>query len=65
MLFEFHTVRKTAKEYALLDSGATENSIDKDIWKGLGIGQFKLAKSLTVHNIDRTKNHQEKIKHFC
>jgi len=33
-----HTARAMAKQTALLDSGATENFISFQTWKGLGIG---------------------------
>ena len=59
--FEFSTVQQVAEEQALLDSGASENLIDKETWKSLGIGLFKLPKLITIYNVDRTENKQGKI----
>jgi len=33
--FEFDTVQKTTNETALLDSGATENFLDENVWDQL------------------------------
>ena len=41
---------------ALLDSGATENFLDEQVWKSLKIGHFQLKKPLTVNNVNGTKN---------
>ena len=65
ILFAFHTVQKTTNEVALLDSGATENFLDEEVWKRLLIGQFWLPKPLTVHNVDGTKNCTRKIEFYC
>jgi hypothetical protein len=54
--FHFHTVHQTTEDVTLLDSGVTENFIDKDVWKELRIGCFRLKKPLTVVNVDGTKN---------
>jgi len=40
--FTFKSVQRVAKETALLDSGASENFLDQDVWKGLGIGRVRL-----------------------
>jgi hypothetical protein len=32
MPFKFHTVQKATNEKALLDSGATENFMDEEVW---------------------------------
>ena len=58
--FEFSTVQQVAEEQALLDSGASENLIDKETWKSLGIGSFKLPKPITIYNVDGTENKQGK-----
>jgi hypothetical protein len=49
----------------LIDSGATENFIDKAMWKGLEIGRIRLKESLTVHNVDGMENQQGKIEYYC
>ena len=38
--FVFRTVSKTAEESALVDSSASENFLDLEVWKGLKIGRF-------------------------
>jgi len=60
-----HTACATAKQTALLDSGATENFISFRTWKGLGIGQQELDEPITVHNVDGTENRRGKITHYC
>lgn len=42
--FAFKTISKTAGEIALIDSRATENLIDIDMWKALNIGLFDWIK---------------------
>jgi hypothetical protein len=59
------TARATAKQTALLDSGATENFISFRTWKRLGIGQQELDTPITVHNVDGTENKTGKIMHYC
>jgi hypothetical protein len=63
--FEFSTVRQVAEEQALLDSGASENLIDKETWKTLRIGAFVLPKPITIYNVDGTENKQGKITKYC
>ncbi len=53
------------REVALLDSGATKNFLDEDIWRRLKIGCFKLSQLLTIHNVDGTENKKGKIKYYC
>ena len=60
-----HTAHATAKQTALLDSGATENFISFHTWKGLGIGRQELDEPITVHNVDGTENKRGKITHYC
>ena len=38
--FAFQTVSKMAKESTLVDSGASENFLDLEVWRGLKIGCF-------------------------
>ena len=54
--FAFKTISKTAEETALIDSGATKNFIDIEVWKALKIGRFRLAKTIPVHNVDGSIN---------
>ena len=63
--FKFHTVQKATNKKALLDSGATENFVDKEVWSRLKIGRFRLQQPLTVHNVDGTKNCTGKIEFYC
>jgi hypothetical protein len=63
--FEFSTMQQVAEEQALLDSRASENLIDKEIWKTLEIGAFVLSKPTTIYNIDRTENKQGKLIKYC
>ena len=56
MDFEFKSVSKTAEETALIDSGATENFIDIEVWKALNIGRFRLERTIPVHNVDGSIN---------
>jgi hypothetical protein len=65
ILFEFNTVQKTTNELALLDSGATENFLDKEVWRRLQIRRIRLPNVLTVHNVDGTKNRTRKIEFYC
>ena len=58
-------VRQVAEEQALLDSGASENFIDKETWKSLMIGSFKLPKPITIYNVDGMENKQGKIIQYC
>jgi hypothetical protein len=63
--FAFQTVSKTAEESALVDSGASENFLDLEVWKGLKIGHFRLKKAIPVHNVDGTANKQGAIDSYC
>ena len=45
----------------LLDSGAMENFIDKQVVKTLGIGTQTLPKPLDIHNVDGTLNREGQI----
>jgi hypothetical protein len=63
--FEFSMVRQVVKEQALLDSGASENLLDEETWKTLGIRAFELPKPITIYNVDGTGNKQGKITKYC
>jgi len=65
VLFEFRTVGKMTDKMALLNSGATENFLDKEVWQRLCIRRVKLLKPLTVHNMDRTENRTGKVEYYC
>ena len=65
MNVSFRTLQSKADKSALIDSGATDNFIDEDTWKRLGIGCKELARPVTVHNVDGTENKQGKITHYC
>jgi hypothetical protein len=43
MNVSFRTSQSKADESALIDSGATDNFIDEETWKRLGIGKKELA----------------------
>ena len=54
--FFLQTCAKTAKEKALLNSGATHNFIDKRMIKWLGLGAKELKVLKIVINVNRTAN---------
>ena len=56
MDFEFKSISRTADETTLIDSSATENFIDIEVWKALNIGRFHLARTIPVHNVDGSIN---------
>ena len=63
--FNFETAHTKAAGKALLDSGATDNFINVDTWKKLGVGRKKLETPITVYNVDGTENKQGKLTHYC
>ena len=63
--FQFCTVHQTTVDVALIDSGATDNFIDENVWHTLNIGHFSLCKPITVNNMDGMENCQGKIEHYC
>ena len=63
--FNFTTAHAKAEEKALLDSGATENFIDKQTWERMGVGKRPLVKPIKVYNVDGTENRQGEMTHFC
>jgi hypothetical protein len=63
--FKFETARATAEESALLDSRATDNFINEETWKRLGVGRRPLKAPITVYNVDGTENKQGKMTHYC
>ena len=59
------TMQQATEERALLDSGASENLINKETWKTLGTRTFTLPKPITIYNIDGTENRQGKVMQYC
>jgi hypothetical protein len=63
--FSFICTHGTANENALLDSGATENFVDKWLVKQLGIGQRKMKQPRRVFNVDGSENKHGTLTHYC
>ena len=61
----FRSLSEQAEETVLIDSGATENFLDKSTWERMGIGSHETVKPITVYNVDGTENSQGKITHYC
>ena len=59
-----HTSNKRAETTALLDSGATENFINKRYAQWLRLPFKRLAKPRAVYNVDGSKNSQGDIKFY-
>ena len=59
--FKLLTMQQVTEERALLDSGASKNLINKEIWKTLGMRMFTLPTPITVYNIDGMENRQGKV----
>jgi hypothetical protein len=55
----------TVASKALIDSEATENFMDKQAVKWLGIRRICLGQIKKVHNVDGTLNQAGEITHFC
>jgi hypothetical protein len=55
----------TVASEALIDSRATENFMDRQAVKQLGIGRIHLGQTKKVHNVDGTLNQAGEIMHFC
>ena len=65
MKVPFRSLSEQAEETVLIDSGATENFLDKATWERMGIRSHETAKPITVYNVDGTENSQGKITHYC
>jgi hypothetical protein len=65
MNISFRTLQSKADKSALIDSGATDNFINEETWKRLGIRRKELARPVMVHNVNGTENKQGKITHYC
>ena len=61
----FKNMHGVTPEVALLDSGATENFLNLNIWKSMKIGRFKMERPIPIRNIDGTKNKSGNIEYFC
>ena len=59
-----HTSNKRAKATALLDSGATENFINKRYAQWLQLPFKRLVRPRAVYNVDGSKNKQGDIKFY-
>ena len=55
MKVPFRSLSEQAEETVLIDSGATENFLDKATWERMGIGSHETAKPITVYNVDGTE----------
>jgi hypothetical protein len=59
------SVPRVAEEQALLDSGASENLINKETWETLRTKAFTLPKPVTIYNLDGMENAQGRISQYC
>ena len=65
MKIPFWSLSKQSKKTVLIDSGATENFLDRETRQKMGIGSHETVKPIMVYNIDRTENSQGNISHYC
>ena len=56
MKIPFRSLSEQAEETVLIDSGATENFLDKTTWERMGIGSHETIKPITVYNVDGMEN---------
>lgn len=61
--FKSERTNELTRVYALVDSGATENFIDKDLVSRHQLPKQKLSYPIEVLNIDGTKNHHGSTTH--
>ena len=61
MKIPFRSLSEQAEETVLIDSGATENFLDKETWQKMGIESHKMVKPITVYNVNGTENSQGKL----
>jgi hypothetical protein len=59
------SVPQVVEEQALLDSGASENLINKETWETLRTKAFILPKPVTIYNLDGMENAQGRISQYC
>lgn len=62
---QLKTTTQTAEEFALLDTGATENFVSKSVLTRLGIGTQRLPQPRRVRNADGTDNRIGSISEFA
>ena len=62
--FSFVCAYGMAKEYTLLDSGATETFMDKQMVKRLRIGKRAMKVLRRVFNVNRTENKCGTLTHY-
>src|SRR6266702_3035642 len=60
----FETAHATAEREVLIDSGATDNFICKNLLQRLKIATLPIEVPLKIWNVDRTHNQDGKITHF-
>jgi len=59
-----HSAKGTAEESALVDSGAMENFMDRQLVERIKLGTQRLDQPIKLRNIDRTFNTTGQITHF-
>jgi hypothetical protein len=59
------SVPQVVEEQVLLDSGASENLINKETWETLRTKAFTLPKPVTIYNLDGMENTQGRISQYC
>jgi hypothetical protein len=64
MKFYFCSKHETAAETALINSGATENFLNHDTAKRLGITPKELSTPRIMNNVDGTTNQMGLVKHY-
>ena len=65
MKIPFRSLSEQAKETVLINSGATENFLNRTTWERMGIDSHETIKPITVYNMDEMENRQGKITHYC
>ena len=61
----FANVRQKVADVALVDSGATENFLDRRTVKRWGLGTRKLSQPRQVFNVDGTENREGTLTEYC
>ena len=61
----FRTDHGMATEKALIDSGATDNFIDRNTAECLKIEPQRLRQPRILHNVDGTTNRDGRVTHYC